>query len=334
MLCCFWRSSIVQKHILGENGYSYWSIFETIDEKDYYDAIYGKKDDSLLEYSDNHDGTWTAEEISINELSESSRNYMLSMLSYEALCFNFGDYFSKFSLSSDGTYAFEGKEDEDEIVANGLILFGDTSAKIYKAIVSFEDDHLKDVTYWRSGQGDTSMTTTFTDWGSTTIDLPTNLHTHTFKEEWSSDERYHYHEGSCMHNVSSDRAYYTYDNGVVTEDGVKYTCTVCCYSFSKGAYNILFNAYGYDSYSSVKEYYSASLTVSDGRTITKKAKCINNNYYYYVTDTKGDTSKEYIYVKEDGGIYKMYVKKGTSWEKTYEKSSDALYEEDKNEWYL
>lgn len=30
----------------------------------------------------------------------------------------------------------------------------------------------------------------------------------------------------------------------------------------------------------------------------------------------------------------MYVKKGASWEKTYEKSSDALYEEDRNEWYL
>ncbi len=107
------------------------------------------------------------------------------------------------------------------------------------------------------------------------------------------------------------------------------------YSFSKGTYNILFNAYGYDSYSSVKDYYSATLTVSDGRIITKEAECINNNHYYYVTtDTKGDTSKEYIYVKEDGGINKMYEKKGAPWEKIHEKSSDALYKEDKNEWYL
>lgn len=221
--------AFVQKRILGENGYSYWRI----SSGDRYVRLYGKKDDSLVGYSENDDGTWSTDEISLSELSELSRKNMLSTLSYEVLCPNFGDYFSKFALSSDGTYVFEGKDGEDEIATNGLMAMGDTSMNVYKAIVSFEGNHLKDVTYWQSGKDDASMTSKFTDWGTTTIDLPTNIHTHTFEKEWSSDQYGHYHKATCGHNVSADRAEHTYDNGVSTESGTKYTCTVCSYSYTK-----------------------------------------------------------------------------------------------------
>ena len=224
------ENTLVQKRALGENGYSYcW-----ISSGDNYVRIYGKKDDSLIGYSDNNDGTLSTDETSLSELSESSRKNMVSMFSYESLCPNFGDYFSKFTLSSDGTYVFEGKEGEDEIVTNGLVAMMESYTKTYKAIVSFEDNHLKGVTYWKSDSGlsDSSVAIEFTDWGTTTIDFPTNLHTHTFEKEWSSDEHFHYHKGTCGHNVSADRAEHTYNDGVSTEDGTKYTCTVCGYSYS------------------------------------------------------------------------------------------------------
>ena len=212
--------TVVQKRALGENGYSYsWLSEELYDDN--YVCIYGKKDDSLIEYLDNNDGTWSTRESSLSELNESYGESYLLFFSYEFCCPNFGDYFSKFTLSSDGTYVFEGKEGEDEIVINSLM---DSYTKTYKAIVSFEDNHLKSVKYWISGQDGASRANEFTDWGTTTIDLPTNLHTHTFSKEWTSDEHAHYHKGTCGHNVSADRADHTYNDGV---------CTVCGYSDKK-----------------------------------------------------------------------------------------------------
>ena len=215
------ENAFVQKRTPGENGYSYCKI----SSGDYYYVIYGKKDDSLIEYYDNNDGTWSTQEFSLSELKESSREHVLSMFSYESICPNFGEYFSKFVLSSDGTYVFEGKEGEDEIVTNGLTLMMESYTKTYKAIVSFEDNHLKSVTYWKSDSvlPNSSVAIEFTDWGTTTIDIPTNLHTHTFEKEWSSDEHFHYHKGTCGHNVSADYAEHTYKDGV---------CTVCGYSYS------------------------------------------------------------------------------------------------------
>ena len=225
--------NVVQKRALGENGYSYVWLYEELYD-DNYVWIYGKKDDSLIEYLDNNDGTWSTRESSLSELNESYGESYLLFFSYEFCCPNFGDYFSKFTLSSDGTYVFEGKEGEDEIVTNGLVAMMESYTKTYKAIVSFEDNHLKGVTYWKSDSGlsDSSVAIEFTDWGTTTIDFPTNLHTHTFEKEWSSDEHFHYHKGTCGHNVSADRAEHTYNDGVSTEDGTKYTCTVCGYSYS------------------------------------------------------------------------------------------------------
>ena len=60
-------------------------------------------------------------------------------------------------------------------------------------------------------------------------------HTHTFSENWSSDDTYHWHAATCEHtNEISDKAEHTWDEGRVTTRtaeeaaGVKtYTCTVC-----------------------------------------------------------------------------------------------------------
>ena len=46
-------------------------------------------------------------------------------------------------------------------------------------------------------------------------------HEHTYSEEWSSDETYHWHAATCEHTGEvSDKAEHTFSNGV---------CTVCHY---------------------------------------------------------------------------------------------------------
>ena len=60
-------------------------------------------------------------------------------------------------------------------------------------------------------------------------------HTHTFAEEWTSDDTHHWHEATCEHSGERDSyAEHTWDSGEVTTpegcetDGViTYTCTTC-----------------------------------------------------------------------------------------------------------
>lgn len=67
----------------------------------------------------------------------------------------------------------------------------------------------------------------------TTIVIPATGHT--YSEEWTSDDDYHWHAATCGHDVEvKDRAEHAWDSGEITteptctETGVKtYTCTVC-----------------------------------------------------------------------------------------------------------
>ncbi len=65
--------------------------------------------------------------------------------------------------------------------------------------------------------------------------IKTDKHTHTFSDEWSSDEANHWHAAACGHTSEvSDKAAHTWNDGEITTpatettDGVKtYTCTAC-----------------------------------------------------------------------------------------------------------
>ena len=62
-----------------------------------------------------------------------------------------------------------------------------------------------------------------------------NEHSHTYSEEWTTDETYHWHAATCEHiSEVSDKAPHSWDSGKVTqkstctETGIyTYTCTVC-----------------------------------------------------------------------------------------------------------
>lgn len=71
----------------------------------------------------------------------------------------------------------------------------------------------------------------------TTKTTPTDsTHTHTYSNEWSSDEDSHWHQATCKHNLKIDREQHSFDKGVVikmptydTEGEMTYTCDVCKY---------------------------------------------------------------------------------------------------------
>ena len=54
-------------------------------------------------------------------------------------------------------------------------------------------------------------------------------HTHTYATTWSSDATNHWYADTCGHNTKKDEAAHTWGDGVETESGTKYTCTVCGY---------------------------------------------------------------------------------------------------------
>ena len=62
----------------------------------------------------------------------------------------------------------------------------------------------------------------------TACDFSSTAHKHTYEEEWSYDEEYHFHEATCEHEVVSSKARHKFDDGVTTADGgITYTCTIC-----------------------------------------------------------------------------------------------------------
>ena len=68
-----------------------------------------------------------------------------------------------------------------------------------------------------------------------TVEIPNSAKGHTFAEEWTSDDNYHWHSATCEHTSEvSGKAEHVWDDGVVTkeptidEEGIcLYTCTVC-----------------------------------------------------------------------------------------------------------
>lgn len=69
----------------------------------------------------------------------------------------------------------------------------------------------------------------------------TDTHEHTYSTEWSKDATNHWHAATCGHDVKSDEAAHTFDEGVVTEVGIRtYTCSVCNYQRSVAVGDIIY----------------------------------------------------------------------------------------------
>ena len=65
-------------------------------------------------------------------------------------------------------------------------------------------------------------------------------HTHTFNNEWTYDEEYHWHSASCEHDTEvSDKVKHTFNDGEVVTDAtceaegtIKFSCTECGYNYT------------------------------------------------------------------------------------------------------
>ena len=68
-----------------------------------------------------------------------------------------------------------------------------------------------------------------------------NAHEHTFSEEYSTNEEYHWHTSTCSHDVTSNKELHQFDDGVSKIDestGEKvwvYTCKICGYVKKSGS---------------------------------------------------------------------------------------------------
>ena len=99
-------------------------------------------------------------------------------------------------------------------------------------------------------------------------------HTHTYSEEWSSDETYHWHAATCEHTDKvKDKAEHTFTTQVVEpsfESGgyTIYTCSVCGYSYTG------------NETAQLQHHYSEEWSHDD------------NNHYHLCTDTGYETLKD------------------------------------------
>ena len=108
----------------------------------------------------------------------------------------------------------------------------DTATKAYKCTLvqilgtpisnlqfCFEDGALKEASFSSEDLG----TYSYSNLGSVAVEIPTNLHEHTYAAEWTYDDNYHWHAVTCRHtNEIIDEANHVWGSGV---------CTVCGRSF-------------------------------------------------------------------------------------------------------
>lgn len=101
-------------------------------------------------------------------------------------------------------------------------------------------------------------------------------HTHEYANEFSSDAFNHWYADTCGHNTKKDVAAHTWNDGVETADGTKFTCTVCGYAKTE----------------------TSKFRVSE----TKWKEILNNTVNYTVDETitlPADSLKMIIYVSEN-----------------------------------
>ncbi|MCD8209528.1 MAG: leucine-rich repeat domain-containing protein [Coprobacillus sp.] len=110
--------------------------------------------------------------------------------------------------------------------------------------------------------------------------LNPSTHEHTYSDQWSYDDNYHWHAATCGHNVSvvhNPHAYEitTHINPTCAEEGlIVFQCTTCGYIHTEHEYDALGHSYTYAEY--------------------VVPTCIEDGYLLFVCTTCEDTYKEII----------------------------------------
>ena len=187
MAVYFGGSSIMTNALLSD---SYNGIY-TFDGTNYYCYIQEEKD-----------GDWLLENDESNQLYNEMRQ-LANILPY------LKDSYASFAYDpTTHTYKSTG--------AFAIAGFGNVT----EASVGFENGELKSA----SIALEDGTVYTYTECGTTVVEIPTDIHEHTFAAEWSSNYYGHWHAATCRHDTEKrDYAEHTLENGV---------CTVCGYTES------------------------------------------------------------------------------------------------------
>lgn len=93
-----------------------------------------------------------------------------------------------------------------------------------------------------SGTSDTPKT-------DDTIQSTPTAHVHSYSEDWTTTEDYHWHKSTCEHDLTKDRAMHDFDQGetesAATEEQhgvIKFTCNTCGYVKKETAHNFELSA--------------------------------------------------------------------------------------------
>mgnify|MGYP004645765103 FL=1 len=136
---------------------------------------------------------------------------------------------------------------------------------------------------------------------STPTPTPEPTHEHTYATEWSKNETKHWHVSTCEHDLKKDEAEHTFDNGVETSTGKKYTCSVCgyekiiSYQVSETEWKEILNTtvnYSYEetitatfkeetNTSQIKVYLTENAVFADAVNDYKDIAVKENDKYYY-----------------------------------------------------
>ncbi len=146
---------------------------------------------------------------------------------------------------------------------------------------------------------------------------PEPTHEHTYATEWSKNETKHWHAATCGDDVWKDEADHTWNDGVETTNGTKFTCTVCGYEkteTSKYQVNetkwkeILNNTFNYTLEEAVTQgsnsmqqniYFTENGVLMDYVGSDKGIATKENDKYYLYSLTYGETNWTKEQITED-----------------------------------
>ena len=169
-----------------------------------------------------------------------------------------GDKYYEYSFSNNEWIAHEISKDIYESIKGNFFEYFkneyskftyDTSANVYelKNLAVTESMVLKNIKIGFKGNkivtfdadlmgGNETTKITCTNFGTTVVEIPTDVHEHTYSTEWSYDEENHWHATTCGHEGGKDKNSHEFDEWTVktpaTEEaeGIETaTCTICGY---------------------------------------------------------------------------------------------------------
>ena len=145
----------------------------------------------------------------------------------------------------------------------------------------------------------------------------TSVHEHTFSNDWTYDETYHWHDATCGHTVVKGKAEHIFTDIVTPatyeKDGyTTHKCVICGYSYTDSETRRLVNLYDGNS-----KYYMRNITdkenISSLRTFHHKdyddVPYVDMNEYHYAIRPyiersrsfyMGETDYEFVYSRVEG----------------------------------